>query len=65
MIRLSRWEQVTAACIQFVLYLAFPWETVSRWDVVLCFVTLGVCAVAILGICEWLAEHILGIKIPG
>lgn len=65
MIRLTWWESIVTGIIQFVLYLAYPWQTDTRMDTVLCLIVLGIVAVVLLGMAEWTAEHIFNVKIPG
>ena len=65
MIKLSWWEKTLTVVIQVMLWVLYPWQTTSRWDTVLCLVTLGVMAVVILGCAEWLFEHVTKKEIPG
>ena len=60
------WERIATAVIQFILYIAIPWETHSRCETALLLITLGVIALAILAGIEWLAWKLdIDIKIPG
>ena len=65
MVELNMMEKLLTVLVQATLYLAFPWETSGRGDVILLLIVLGVCSVAIVGAAEWFIEHIIGIEIPG
>lgn len=64
MIELNLAEKLLTLAVQMILYLAYPWQTNSRGDVILLLITLGVVSVAVVGGAEWFIEHCLNIKLP-
>lgn len=55
MIRPNLKESVIIGIIQFVLWMAYPWQTTTRFETAMCLITLGIVALCLLCLIEWAA----------